>query len=62
MLTGFGLTMGACALSILLTFSPRTLGWAALLYLLLVPALVVNAALYRRRIRRVVATGGGSEL
>ena len=62
MLAGSGLTMSACALSILLTLSPRTLGWAGLVYLLLIPALVVNATVWRRRIRRVVADGGGSGL
>ena len=60
-LTGFGLTMGACGLSILLTLGPRTLGWSGPLYLLLIPALVTNAALYRRRIRQLTATTGGRQ-
>ncbi len=59
MLTGFSLTIGACALSAVLTFDHRTLGWSGLIYLLLIPALVTNASLYRRRIRRVANMGQG---
>ncbi len=62
MLSGFGLTMSACAGSALLTLSPRTLGWSGLIYLCLIPALSLNAMIYRRRIRRVMASGGEQPL
>ena len=54
MLAGFGLTMCACAGSALLTLNVHTLGWAGLIYLGLIPVLAVNAAIFRRRIRRVI--------
>ena len=59
MLTGFSLTMGACALSAVLTFIHRTVSWSGPLYLLLVPALMINGIVYRRRIRRVANMGQG---
>ena len=52
MLTGFSITILACVASGLLTFNRRSVGWSSLLYLLLVPALVVNGMVYRRRIRQ----------
>ena len=56
-LTGFSMTIGVCILSAALTFNQRTLRGSALLYLLLIPALVTNGTVYRRRIRRVADAG-----
>ena len=53
-LTGFLITISVCCVSVLLTFSARTLDWAGPLYLLLIPGLMLNAFFFQRAIRRAV--------
>ena len=55
MITGFSLTICVCLLSALLTFHPRTMAASGLLYLLLIPMLIINASVFRRRIRRSIS-------
>ena len=58
MLTGFSITILACVASGLLTFNRWSVGWSSLLYLLLVPALVINGMVFRRRIRQAAHAPG----